>query len=495
MAWCLTLIGVAALANPIEPRPQDQPAPKRPADTFVKCLWAVSDVVLEQHIDPPARQEMMRAGIKSLLQKAGVTLPADLSRRISTLTTEEDFAVLLQECWPKAGVKAPAAEELTTAMLQGLLQRVPGEPDLLPPKELKVIEQIRDNRYVGIGIQLSMNPKENRGQIVDPFRGGPARKAGARPGDLILEVDGKNTEEMKLTALVDLIRGEEGTPVTLVVRQPGATETRTLKMTRGVVPFQTVLGLKRGADDAWVYRVHPEAPVAYLQITSITSSNLHELRQAEQQLQAAGFRALVLDLRQTSGDAIQHAALLADGLLDGGVLWHVRDARQRVKEYRADRDCLFRDWPLAVLVDDSTGAAAGWVAQALRNNRRAILVGDTVKENRYVKTLIPLPGDLGAIELRTGVVEWPSSPPSTKAAQDETTPAGRKPEHAVRMNPQQREALRQWFFAKTKSELPAKVSHDPPEDPQLAKAVELMQEVLRKTGRKEKSEEPGRSRQ
>jgi carboxyl-terminal processing protease len=477
----LTILGVAtaALAGPIEPRSQEQAAPARPAETFVKRLWAVCDLVLDHDVDPPTRQEMMLGGIKALLQKAGSKVPADLSRRISSLSTQQDFAALVRECWPKDGAGTLSAEELTMAMLQGLLHRVPGQPNLVSLKELKVLDQVRENRYVGTGIQIRMDAKEKRGQIVDPFRGGPARKAGAKPGDLILEVDGKDTEGLSIAELVEMIRGDEGTPVTFLVRQPGTTETRTLKMTRSVVPFETVVGLKRGEDDAWVHRVKPDVPIGYVQITSITASTLHELRQAASTLQAAGFRALVLDLRETQGDSVQQAALLADGLLDEGVLWEVRDAKEQVKEYRADRDCLFRDWPLAVLVTEHTGPAAGWVAQALRNNCGAILVGEPARDIRYAKTLVRLPDSQGAIGLRTGVVAFPKSGSSAKP--EEAAAQGViRPDQVVKMSSQQRDMVTKWFFAKNLSQLPPGESDAPPEDPQLTKAVAVLQEALAK---------------
>jgi hypothetical protein len=298
-----------------------------------------------------------------------------------------------------------------------------------------------------------------------------------------------------IPGLVEMIRGEEGTPVTLVVRQPGATETRTLKMTRGVVPFETVLGIKRGDDEAWLFRIHPHEPIAYVQVASITSSTLHELRQVAQQLEAANFRALVLDLREAHGDSIHHAALLADGLLDGGVLWQVRDAKQRVKEYRADRDCLLRDWPLAILVNDTAGPAAGWVAQALRNNRRAVLVGDAAKDRRFSRTLIHLPDGQGAVALRTGVVEFPKAQPSPQSEDARPANGTIRLDHVVQMDPKHREALTKWFFAKNLSQLPEGVSHDPPEDPQLANAVELLQQAIQKAGRNDKVEQPGGKRE
>jgi carboxyl-terminal processing protease len=497
MCWrslaILTILGMAvtaAFANPDEPSPQGHGAPPRPAEAFVKNLWAVSDLVLDHDVDPPTRQEMMLGGIRALLQKAGAYVPADLSRRISTLSTEEDFLTFVRQYWPKDGVRSPCTEVLTTAMLQGLLHRVPGEPNLVPPKELKVVEQIRDNRYVGTGIQISINPKENRCQIIDPFRGGPARKAGAKPGDLILEVNGKSTEGKNVAEIVEMIRGEEGTQVTFVVRQPGATETRTLTMTRSVVPFETVVGLKRGVDDAWVHRVQPEVPVGYVQVTSITSSTLHELRQAASKLEAAGLRALVVDLRETHGDSIQQAALLADGLLDEGVLWEVRDAKDRVKEYRADRDCLCRGWPLAVLVGQHTGPAAGWVAQALRNNRGAILVGEMAHAFRYAKTLILLPEGQGAIGLRTGVVAFPK-PQTSANPKEEVSQDVIPPDHAVKITAQQREMVTKWFHAKNLSQLHTGVTDEPPDDPQLAKAVEVLRKALPKVEPTQKTEASG----
>src|SRR5205085_1387250 len=115
-------------------------------------------------------------------------------------------------------------------------------------------------------------------------------------------------------------------------------EPRTLKMIRGVVPFTTALGFRRTGEESWDYHAEDSGPIAYVRITSITVSSLHELRQIERQLQQEGFKALVLDLRSAGGDDVQFAALLTDGLLDGGLMWTVRDAQGKLKAYQADRD-------------------------------------------------------------------------------------------------------------------------------------------------------------
>ena len=156
------------------------------------------------------------------------------------------------------------------------------------------------------------------------------REAGAKAGDLIVEVDGKDTLGVKLRTVVDWLRGEEGAPVRVVIRKPGEKANRTLHLTRSVVPFQMVEGYRR-AGEGWTYRIDPATPVAYVRIASITSGTLHELRQLEPQLRGEGVRAIVLDLRFTGGhsDNVQAAALVANGFLDGGLLWRVIDSRHQ----------------------------------------------------------------------------------------------------------------------------------------------------------------------
>src|SRR5207302_11171707 len=92
----------------------------------------------------------------------------------------------------------------------------------------------------------------------------------------------------------------------------------------------------------------PASPIAYIHVSSLRTSTLQELRQLEPKLRSQRFRALVLDLRFSSGDGmVRNAALFADGLLDGGLMWSSRGIDEKArKEYRADRECLFRDWPL-----------------------------------------------------------------------------------------------------------------------------------------------------
>src|SRR5262249_36850210 len=148
----------------------------------------------------------------------------------------------------------------------------------------------------------------------------------------------------------ELLRGPEGTEVTMHVRRPGSSDTRAMKMVRAVVPFTSVEGYQRRGEDDWDYRASGDGSIAYLRMSGVQISTPHELKQLEGRLRREGFRALVLDLRFSRGERAQDALLVADALLAGGVIWRERDSRGRVMEHRADPDCLFRDWPVTVLV-------------------------------------------------------------------------------------------------------------------------------------------------
>jgi C-terminal peptidase prc len=451
---------------------------RTPDPALVKRAWVITDVVLENHLEPCSRQEMILAGVRALFKNADASPPRDLSRRVSELATQEQVTAFLQEVWPASGegAKAPR-EQLEGAFLDGMLQAVPGGSHLLPAHAARAMEQAAANRYVGTGIQIRVNQEEEMPQIVTPFPRGPAHRAGARPNDLIVKVDDKETKGARLAQVVEWLRGDDGTDVTMVVRQPGAKETRTLKITRTAVPIDSALGYRRDREGEWTFRLDDTSAVGYVWVKGITSATLNDLRGVERRLQAEGVRALVIDLRGAGDEmGIQSAGLVADGLLDGGLLWRLHDNRGEVQEFRADRECLFRGWPLAVLVNAETSGPAAAVAAALHDNGRAVVVGEPPRGEGWVTSLVHLPDGQGAVSLRTGRIE--------RGGKEKTWPL--KPDHAVAMTRAQRDALAEWQHQKDLSELPEGVEDKPPEDPPLAKAVELLQAALKAAGEKEK---------
>jgi carboxyl-terminal processing protease len=471
----------------------EAPAAKKPAydaRPLARRVWQVTDLVLERHVDPPARQQMLLAGLNALLREDPDAGTRTLAARVSRVTTEEQFAALLAEVWP--GGERPAVEERENRVLHGLLgsDERRGTVGYLTPREAHIDGVNTGNRYVGTGIQIRNEEKEGYPLIVIPFAGGPARKAGARPGDLIVEIEGASTKGWPLMQVVKKLQGEEGVPIRFTVRQPGEKQTRVLDMVRSVIPFSTVIGWRRVNDESWSFRIDPRGDVGYLRLSNLTASTLLELRKIEPRVQAEKVRALVLDMRFTEGSEMGHAALVADAFLDGGLMWRVRDRDGRVQEYRADRDCLFRDWPLAVLVGEHTGGMGEAVAAALQDNGRAVLVGEATRgKGGEVLSLLPLSGGAG-VRIPTGFLERPGQP--AKAGQAARAPrfgrlGGIQPDHAVTMDREMIDALLEWSHQQDSPE-PAGPEVKPPEDRQMARALAVLRDTLAKqnSGKKDK---------
>jgi carboxyl-terminal processing protease len=403
----------AAYSNEGSPPPSSS-APKPPRD-LARRIGEITDAVLTYHIDPPPRQQMVLSAIKALYKASGGPVPPGLGRRVSALTTPDQLASLIVEIWPKSQSKPINDKPLEEALLEGLLDDVSGEAALISEKDRVVMEQTEGNRYVGIHIALGMDNEEKRPKISTVIEGGPAERAGVKDDDLIELIDGMDTKDMVLREAVDRLRGQEGTEVTIKVRQPKATNSRTYKIMRGQHARSTVQGIRKRSTGVWDCRVDGTSAIAYLRINEITASTPHDLRKLAAQVESQGNQAVVIDLRSVAGTSIHPAVMLADTLLAAGVIGRMQTAERQVT-YQADSDAMFRSLPIAVLVDQYTSGTAEWIAAALQDNQRAIIVGrptfsamiriqGAISRGSDVRTRVSLGDGSGAIELATGRLE------------------------------------------------------------------------------------------
>ncbi len=364
----------------------------RSSRSVADVAMTVTDLILQHHIDPPTRQQMLLMGLKAALKRDGQSASQSLSRKISTLADDELVAFIDEA----AAESSLPLEHFEAYLLDGIASSV-FAAKIIASDELKVEEQLKSNRYVGVGIALAHDGDRGLPSITMVFPKGPAHGAGARDQDLILEVDGTDTHKMPLAEVVQLLRGPEGTAVTIVVRQPEADESRTLEMARGVVPINTIT--KSGT-----YKIGGAVPVSYVQIGTLRSSTLHELRQAEQEMREEGTQAVILDLRNANGGRHHDSLLVADALLDGGIIGRVGTSAGS-REYAAQPECLFKDWPMAVMVNGDTSGGAEWIAAALQDNGRAIVFGQPSAGAGYVEESFPIRGRNASLQLVTGTLQ------------------------------------------------------------------------------------------
>jgi carboxyl-terminal processing protease len=371
-------------------------------DQVARRIFAITDVVLGHHIEPPTRQEMILATLRRAFGKT--VAPPDLGKRVSEVKSVDELIGLLNEIWPRlADEQGNSPAEIEKALYEGLLAPVPGSPSILPAKEARVQAQIQANRYIGIGIALSMDGNSKLPQIRHAMAGGPAALGGVKDGDLIEQINHRPVQPKEmLSSIVDELRGPEGSELIIRVRQPEAKKSRTLALVRLPVVFKSVKSSPIEAEADRVIFVSERPKIAYLKIDSIMASTARELASWEPKIREAKAEGLILDLRKTgereSFDGYHSAVLLADSLLDGKPIGDLR-TREGWRKFTADRECLFRDLPLAVLIDESTSGPASWVAAALQDadspsqdRRRAVLVGRPCAPDNFVRSAYPLPG-------------------------------------------------------------------------------------------------------
>ncbi len=401
LGFLLGLILSVGLAPPDAWGDEQESTDPGHATTAEKSLQ-VANLVLAKHIDPPTRQEMILAGVRQLFSTHDVALPTGLAAEISTLTADEELSQFLVKMLQQvqAESKRPTDQpQLDDALVlaHGMLGIVPGGASLTNSKEHRVNEQLAENRYVGTGIVLHMNDKKKLPVMAQVFEDGPADKVGALDGDFIEKINGESTFKVSLVEIVQLLRGPAGSTVDVTLRQPGSDDARDYTITRGVVPIKTVI--------ARTVTVK-EAPIAYLKLDRITGSAVHELRKQQQELIDENTKGVILDFRGLSSGSAHHAVLISDALLDNAPIGHIR-SRTGVKPFQASRDMLFADLPMAVLVDQRTVGSAEWLAAALQDNKRAIVVGTRTYGGGYNRGTFPIwDGDI-VVSLSTGILERP----------------------------------------------------------------------------------------
>ncbi|MEJ7639582.1 MAG: hypothetical protein WKF75_16800 [Singulisphaera sp.] len=318
LAWSTGFLVV--LAGPGSSDSADPPSSRRDLPAIAGRAHDIIDAVRKHHIDPPGRHEMILAGMAAMFKAVGVPVPDGLDGRVSSLTTREQLATLLAEVWP---APLEAGERESDAFLEGLLAGVPGHPQLFSTKQLKVTEQIQGNRYVGIHVALATSQEEGRPQIAKVIEGGPAERAGVKDKDLIEEIDGLATKGRHCQVGRPSPRrgGDRRDDPGPPTRGQGGTDAAD---DPGDVAQEDDHGPPRaprqgvGPHRQW-HRPDrlPENQRDHGQHAPRAAADGPTAR-------GGGARALVLDLRSIRVAEFHPTVLLADSLLDGGMIGRVR---------------------------------------------------------------------------------------------------------------------------------------------------------------------------
>lgn len=280
---------------------------------------------------------------------------------------------------------------LMAAALRGLLAGLDPHSAYLERRDLADFDARTFGQYAGLGVEVFHMAGELT--VIAPLEGGPAARAGLAPGDVIVRVDGRLVPADDPVAAVAMLRGEPGTVAVLEVRRDGEAETREFRVAREPIRI-------RSARADWL------APgLARLRIAEFHAGTAAELRERLRGLaRKAGRRidGLVLDLRGNPGGVVEAAVATADAFLDDGVIVETRGRLDGMTDTaRATPGDLLAGAPIVVLIDRGTASAAEIVAGALKDQRRALVIGETSFGKGSIQSVFDLAnGD--AIQITTG---------------------------------------------------------------------------------------------
>ncbi len=274
-------------------------------------------------------------------------------------------------------IDSPDPATLYRGAIEGLIDTL-DDPytEYLSPGDFEEYTRYLDSTYVGVGIELL--PGEGYPRVLDAIDNTPAKRAGIKSGDLLIEVDGADVYNEPLDMVVQKVRGPEGTTVKLTIRREGR-EDFVLDLVRSSINTPTV------------YKETFEGGTGYLRVLNFSSGTANEFRNALTELVQEGAERLILDLRNNPGGYLQAAVQIAGNFLKPGELVvSTVDRKGERTEYRTEETPVFKGRHVVVLVDEYSASSAEILAGALQDHGAAVLLGGRTFGKGTVQGVIPL---------------------------------------------------------------------------------------------------------
>ncbi len=256
---------------------------------------------------------------------------------------------------------------LRLACIRGLLEALndPYSVLLLPDEYKRLEESMRGGDFYGIGVFIMSDPDNyNWLTVSEPIEGTPAYKAGLKPGDVIIAIDGKSTKGEPLDVSVARIRGPANTIVRLTIKRKGVKKPFVVPIKRGFIHVNSVKACMIGKK------------IGYIKLRMFGFDSNSEMEKALKKLKAKGAKAIILDLRNNSGGLLDAATYICSKFLPKGAPIVTVVKRGGEKEIDRSFGGEYQDIPMVVLVNELSASASEITAGALKDNKRAILIGE-----------------------------------------------------------------------------------------------------------------------
>ncbi len=257
-------------------------------------------------------------------------------------------------------------DTLTRAAIEGMLESLDPYSQYLTEEKFTQLQEQTRQEFGGIGIRIER--RDDRITVVSPIANTPGERAGILSGDQIVSVDGTETSGYSTRRLSELLRGNPGSEVSITLYRPMKDETIEVNVVREIIKLESV-------SDGRIM----EEGIGYVRINRFGQRTGAEFKETLDRLEAEGMTGLVIDLRNNPGGLLSAAVDVAGRFFDRGEVvvytqGRDRESRNEIKARTSGRN---KTYPLAVLINSGSASAAEIVAGALKDSRRAIIVGET----------------------------------------------------------------------------------------------------------------------
>jgi len=283
-------------------------------------------------------------------------------------------------------VKEVNAQDLIYGGIRGMLSGLDEHTIFMEPDDFRLLLNDTEGAFGGLGIEIAVTPEDQALTVMNVLEGTPAEKAGLRPRDKIIEINGETTRGITTRDALLKMRGEPGTDVKVGVARKDFPDKLSFTITRQIIHIDTVPYYFMVGSDVGYIRA-----AAFARDESRTTSG--DVAKAIIELKSQGMKSLILDLRSNPGGALDEAVDLAGLFLKKGslvVYTSGRSKRWENRHYVVTKDPVWAKEPLVVLVDGSSASASEVFTGALKDHKRALVIGEKTYGKASVQTLIPL---------------------------------------------------------------------------------------------------------
>ncbi|MDC3175362.1 S41 family peptidase [Candidatus Pelagibacter sp.] len=285
--------------------------------------------------------------------------------------------------------------ESMDSAINGLLQSLDPYSAYMSPKILEQMQTETSGEFGGLGIEVSMEAGVVK--VISPIDDTPASKAGLKAGDYIVKINNIQVQGKSLAEAVDLMRGPVGSGIELTVRRRGEKKALTFNIVREIIEIQSVKSEIL------------ENSIGYIRLTSFNENSSNQIKkQVEKLKKNESINAFILDLRNNPGGLLSQAITISDFFLDNGEIVSTKSRKKSEnRKWFAKKGDITNGKTLLVMINYGSASASEIVAGALKDHKRAIIIGENSYGKGSVQSIIPLKNK-GAIRLTVAKYYLPS---------------------------------------------------------------------------------------